>query len=116
MSSYLASGDWRLLFLTRDDVKKVTPDDVVRVAKAYLKSSNRTMGEFIPTKTPDRSEIPAAPAATARLKDFTGGAIIQEGEAFDPAPKNIESRVIRARLPNGLKLIPKRRAAEPWSP
>ena len=105
MSSYLASGDWRLLFLTRDDVKKVTPDDVVRVAKAYLKPSNRTMGEFIPTKTPDRAEIPAAPASTVRLKDFTGGEVIQQGEAFDPAPKNIESRVIRARLPNGLKLI-----------
>ena len=31
------------------------------VAKAYLKSSNRTLGEFIPAKTPDRAEIPAAP-------------------------------------------------------
>jgi zinc protease len=105
MSSYLASGDWRLLFLVRDEVKKVTPADVARVAKAYLKSSNRTVGEFMPTKTPDRAEIPATPDATARLKDYKGGETIQQGEAFDPTPKNIESRVTRVTLPNGLKLL-----------
>ena len=41
-------GDWRLMFLNRDRIAKVTADDVVRVAKAYLKESNRTVGEFIP--------------------------------------------------------------------
>ena len=99
------NGDWRGFFLNRDEVKKVTPDDVARVAKAYLKSSNRTLGEFLPTKTPDRAEIPATPDATARLKDYKGGETIQQGEAFDPTPKNIDSRVIRVTLPNGLKLI-----------
>ena len=44
------SGDWRSFFLRRDEVEKVTPADVARVAKDYLKSSNRTLGEFIPTK------------------------------------------------------------------
>ena len=105
MSEYAASGDWRLLFLSRDEIKKVTPEDVTRVAKLYLKSSNRTMGEFIPTKTPDRAEVPDTPTATARLKDYKGGETVQQGEVFDPTPKNIESRVIRATLPNGLKLV-----------
>ena len=27
-------GDWRLLFLERDEIKKVTEQDVLRVAKA----------------------------------------------------------------------------------
>ncbi len=76
-----------------------------RVAKAYLKSSNRTVGEFIPTKTPDRAEIPATPDAAAIFKDYKGGASLQQGEEFDPTPKNIESRVIRTQLPNGLKLL-----------
>ena len=49
LSEWTARGDWRLLFLNRDRVASVTPDDVVRVAKAYLKESNRTVGEFIPT-------------------------------------------------------------------
>ena len=38
----------------------MTEQDVARVAKAYLKDSNRTLGVFIPTKTPDRAEIPEA--------------------------------------------------------
>ena len=101
----VGEGDWRSLFLSRDEISKVTPDDVMRVAKAYLKSSNRTMGEFIPTTTPDRAEIPATPDLAARFKDFKGGAAIQQGETFDPTPQNIEARVIRAKLPNGLKLV-----------
>ena len=34
LSEYQSMGDWRLLFLDRDRIKKVTPDDVARVAKA----------------------------------------------------------------------------------
>ena len=105
LGGYAGDGDWRSLFLTRDDVKKVTPADVARVAAAYLKSSNRTMGEFIPTKTPDRSVIPDTPDPAVRLKDYKGGEAISAGEAFDPTPANIEGRVIRRTLPNGLKLV-----------
>jgi zinc protease len=39
------------------------------------------------------------------LKDFKGGELIQQGEVFDPTPQNIEGRVTRSVLPNGLKLI-----------
>jgi zinc protease len=105
LGGYVGDGDWRLLFLDRDDIGKVTPADVTRVAKAYLKSSNRTLGEFIPTAAPDRAEIAAAPDAATRFKNFTGGAAIQEGEVFDPTPKNVEGRLIRATLPNGMKLV-----------
>ena len=105
LGGYAGGGDWRSFFLTRDEVSKVTTADVTRVAKAYLKSSNRTLGEFIPTTAPDRAEIPATPDPAARFKDYKGGATIQQGEAFDPTPQNIEARVIRATLPNGLKLV-----------
>jgi zinc protease len=105
LGGYVGDGDWRAFFLDRDEVSKVTPTDVARVAKAYLKSSNRTLGEFIPIAAPDRAEIPATPDAAARFKDYHGGAAIQQGEAFDPTPRNIEARVIRATLPNGLKLV-----------
>lgn len=105
LGSTVGSGDWRELFLSRDEVARVTPAEVLRVAKAYLKPSNRTLGEFIPAVSPDRAEIPATPDATVRFKDYKGGASVQEGEAFDPTPKNIEARVIRATLPNGIKLV-----------
>ena len=105
LGNAIGEGDWRLFFLNRDEIAKVTPADVQRVAKAYLKSSNRTLGEFIPTATPDRAVIAAAPDDTARFRDFKAGAAIQEGENFDPTPKNIEARLVRATLPNGVKLV-----------
>jgi zinc protease len=110
LSEYAAMGDWRLIFWARDEVNKVTEADVVRVAKAYLKDSNRTLGQFIPTKSPDRAEIPATPDVAALLKDFKGGEAIQQGEVFDPSPASIEGRVSRSKLANGAKLalLPKK--------
>jgi len=105
LGDFVGDGDWRILFLKRDEIAKVTPADVTRVAAAYLKSSNRTLGEFIPTATPDRAEIPATPDDQERFKGYTGGATIQQGEVFEPTPTNIEARVIRATLPNGLHLV-----------
>ncbi|HEY4379463.1 MAG TPA: pitrilysin family protein [Acidobacteriaceae bacterium] len=105
LGGYAGDGDWRSFYLMRDEIGKVTPADVTRVAKAYLKSSNRTLGEYIPTNAPDRAEIPATPDPASRFKDYKGGEVIQQGEAFDPTPQNIEARVIRATLPNGLKLV-----------
>ena len=105
LGSSIGNGDWRGFLLGRQEIAKVTPADVLRVAKAYLKSSNRTLGEFIPTATPDRAEIPPTPTPAERFKDFKGGAAEQEGEVFDPTPANIEARVQRVTLPNGIKLV-----------
>ncbi len=105
LTEWAAAGDWRLLFWLRDGIKNVTTDDVTRVAKAYLKQSNRTLAEFVPTKNPDRAEIPATPDVAAELKDYKGGATLEQGENFVPTPANIESRVIRKTLPGGLKLV-----------
>ena len=81
-----------------------------RVAAAYLKPSNRTVGVFIPTPKPDRAEIPPPPDVAALLKDYKGDAAVAAGEAFDPSPANIESRTTRSTLPAGLKvaLLPKK--------
>jgi zinc protease len=63
------------------------------------------MGEFIPSAAPDRAEIPATPNPADLFKNYKGGAAIAQGESFDPTPQNIEARVIRAKLPNGMKLV-----------
>ena len=44
MSEWIGMGDWRLLFLNRDRLRKTTVEDVQRVAAKYFKSSNRTVG------------------------------------------------------------------------
>jgi zinc protease len=114
LSESIGSGDWRLLFLNRDLLKKVSVDDVNRVAALYLKPDNRTTGLFIPTEKPERSEIPATPDVDALVKDYKGTQTVAAGEAFDPSPANIESRTTRTDLPNGMKLalLPKKTRGE----
>jgi zinc protease len=104
LSEYIGMGDWRLLFLNRDRIKNVTPEDVARVAKAYLKPDNRTTGVFIPTENPDRADIPPVPNVNLLVKDYKGNQAIAQGEAFDPAPANIEARTQRTELANGMKV------------
>jgi zinc protease len=106
LTEWAAAGDWRLLYVHRDRIKKVTAADVQRVAAAYLKPDNRTVGLFYPTEKPDRAEIPQVTDADIvnMTKNYKGNATLVAGEAFDPSPSNIDARTIRSSLPNGMKL------------
>ena len=104
LSEYIGQGDWRLFFLNRDRIRQATVDDVRKAAAAYLKPSNRTIGVFLPTDKPDRSEIPPPPAVDAMVRDYKGDAAITAGEAFDPSPANIDARTKRSELPGGMKM------------
>jgi zinc protease len=106
LTEWAAAGDWRLIYVHRDRIKKVTPADVQRVAAAYLKPDNRTVGLFYPTDKPDRAEIPRVTDAdiVAMTKDYKGNATLAAGEAFDPSPSNIDARTTRSSLANGMKL------------
>jgi zinc protease len=105
LSEWAAQGDWRLMFLYRDRLKAVTPDDIARVAKAYLRPENRSVGVYIPTKEAQRAEIPAPPDVGALVKDYKGGEALALGEEFDPSPAAIEARLVRAAIPPGIKLV-----------
>ncbi|MCI0665153.1 MAG: insulinase family protein, partial [Acidobacteria bacterium] len=74
LSEWIGMGDWRLLFINRDRLRKVTTEEVQRAATTYLKSSNRTLGLFIPTQKPDRAEVPPSPDVLAMVKDYKGDA------------------------------------------
>lgn len=114
LSEFIAAGDWRLLFLTRDAVEKVTAADVNRVAGLYLKPSNRTLGRFVPTDAPDRAQITPAPDVATLVKGYTGRAALSAGEDFDPSPQNLQARTETFTLGNGLKvsLLPKKTRGE----
>jgi zinc protease len=114
LSEWAAAGDWRLLFLHRDRVAKVTTDDVNRVAAKYFIRNNRTVGMYVPSDKAERATVPETPDIAEVLKDYKGGETIAAGEAFDPTPENIEKRVKRSKLPSGLKvaLLPKKTRGE----
>ncbi len=110
LTEFEAGGDWRLMHLSRDRLKAVTPADVQRVAAAYLKPDNRATVAFIPTDKPDRAEIPEAPDVQSLVRNYRGTQKVAEGEAFDATPANIDARTIKGALPNGMRitLLPKR--------
>src|SRR5262249_29887122 len=104
LNTAIAQGDWRLMFLPHDGLVKVAPADVVRVAKTYLKPSNRTVGYYLPDPNPDRTIVAGAPDLSAALRDYKNTITVARAESFDPTIPNIESRVVRSRLANGMKV------------
>ncbi len=110
LSEFSATGDWRLFFLYRDRLRKVTPADVQRVATAYLRPANRVLGTFIPAEAPARAEIPPVPDVPRVVAGYSGGKAPELGETFDPSPANIDSRILRKTLANGIRvaLLPKK--------
>src|SRR5438034_5145263 len=114
LSEWVAQGDWRLYFLHRDRIEKVTPTTVQAVAARYLQRNNRTVGLFIPTDQAERVAIPATPDVSLLLSNYKGRAPIAEGEAFEATPANVEARVQREELPEGIKVafLPKKARGE----
>jgi zinc protease len=110
LSNWAAQGDWRLYFLYRDRIEKVTPADVKRVAQTYLRRDNRTVGMFIPVKQSDAISVPETPDLAAMIGDYKGRSSIAEGETFDVAPEKIEARVVRPKLPGNVRaaFLPKK--------
>ena len=105
LSDWEAMGDWRLYFLHRDRLKQATTADVQRVATWYFRESNRTSGIFEPTALPERTLVPDKPDVQEMLKSYAGGQGLAAGEALPTDPEQIEARVERATLKNGLELV-----------
>jgi zinc protease len=72
LSESIANGDWRLFFLHRDRIENLTVADLQKVGLNYFKESNRTLGQFIPTSTPDRSNLPEPIDVAKLLSDYKG--------------------------------------------
>jgi len=110
LSEWRAYGDWRLYFLHRDRLEKITAADIQRVAKTWCLPSNRTVGLFIPTAEPVRTPIASQPKVKEMVTDYKGRAKVTLGESFEPTPENIEKRLLTGELSSGLKysLLPKK--------
>ena len=114
LSEAIADGDWRLLFVQRDRLQSLTLDHVNQVARDWMKSTNRTMGRFIPTDNLDRAPLANKISAQEALQGFHPAAAVSAGEVFDPSPANLDVRSHRFTLPSGLKaaLLPKKNRGE----
>src|SRR4029453_1600696 len=109
LSEAIAQGDWRLYFLARDQVRKVSLADIRRAASEWLRRDNRTVGIYLPTAQPERAPAPARVDVAALVKDYRGDPGAVQAESFDPTPANLDARTQRFVLDSGLKvaLLPK---------
>ncbi len=113
LSEYIALGDWRLFFLSRDELPTIKAEDVARVAKKYFVRDNRTVGLFVPEEQVLRAEIPGAPSLQEVMKDFHAKAEGSTAEAFDPSQAAIDQRTRRMQFgPVKVALLAKKNRGE----
>jgi zinc protease len=113
LSEYIALGDWRLFFLTRDRLDKVTGKEVETAASRYFLRDNRVVGFYIPEDSPLRAEIPAAPTAKELLADYKPSEKGAVSEAFEPTQENIDKRTRLVKMGDlQIALLPKRNRGE----
>jgi len=98
LSESIALGDWRLLFNDRENIAKMTADQVLAASKKYFKRDNRVVGIYLPEDNPERADVPAAPPVTEVMKDFKAKAEGDTAEAFDPSQDNLNKRTQRTKI------------------
>jgi zinc protease len=104
LSDWAAMGDWRLFFLARDRLEQIKTADITRVAKSFLRPSNRTAGIFLPTQAPERAPAAALPDIAVALKDFKANEGADEAESFVATVENVEARTKRTSIAGGPEL------------
>ena len=114
LSEWTSQGDWRLYFLHRDQLEKVTPEQIKEAAAKYFRPSNRTLGTFIPTDKADRTPIPATPDVAKLVEGYKGRSASGAGESFESDPESIQKRIITPEPIGGVKvaLLPKKNRGE----
>lgn len=90
MSEFIGAGDWRLAFIFRDRIEEMTAAKVNAAIQRYMINTNRTVGNFIPTKTPMRVEIEHTEGMDALVAEYKGKEALNAGEAFDVSYDNIQ--------------------------
>jgi zinc protease len=92
LSETIALGDWRLFFVGRDKIEKITAEQVAEASGRYFKRDNRITGTFLPDDAPQRAVVPPAPSVQSLLKDFKPQASNLSAEDFEPTQANIMKR------------------------
>ncbi len=98
MSEFIGAGDWRLAFINRDRVENMTLENVNKAIQRYFLETNRTIGNFIPSKKPIRVEIEHTEGLENLVQSYKGKEGYGVGEAFDVSYENIQKRLSSGQL------------------
>jgi zinc protease len=103
LTEYIGAGDWRLAFLYRDRIEKLTVADVQAAAKIYYKPSNRTYGVFVPDAAPERTVVAETPDIKKLLTGYKGKEVAAQKANFENSIENIKKNTEYGTLANGGK-------------
>ena len=103
LTECIGAGDWRLWYLYRDRIEKLTTEDIRSVAGKYYKPSNRTAGVFIPDASPDRTVVAETPDINKILDGYKGKEEIAQKANFENSIANIKKNTEYGTLGNGAK-------------
>lgn len=103
LTETIGAGDWRLFFLNRDNIEKLTLSDLHNAAKKYYLVSNRTWGKFIPENDSERTKITEINDIASLVNGYQGKKIAENQATFEASVNNILKNTEEGKLTNGGK-------------
>ena len=105
LAEVIGAGDWRLFYIYKERLEKLTLADVQAALHKYYLPSNRTWGVFIPDKGADTQRVVVAerPDINALVKNYKGKATVARTETFEVSIPNIKKHIVSGTLANGMK-------------
>ncbi len=103
LTENIGAGDWRLFFINRDNIEKLTLADIQNVAKKYYLQSNRTWGRFIPENNAERVKVSETPDITVLTNGYKGKALEENKATFESSVANILKTTEMGQLASGGK-------------
>ncbi len=103
LTEIVGAGDWRLFFLYRDNVEKLTVSDLQNAAKKYYLPNNRTFGRFIPEANSERTVVSETKDVLALVNGYKGKTIEENKSTFETSVANIEKNIENGKLASGAR-------------
>ncbi|MFZ6767920.1 M16 family metallopeptidase [Undibacterium sp. Di26W] len=100
LSEYIALGDWRLLFVEKDRIAKLTTVQVQNAARRYFVRENRTVGVLLSDEKSPDSSIPPAPPLSDVMKNFSHVNEYALVSDFNASVANIQKQTRRLKIGN----------------
>lgn len=105
LAEVIGAGDWRLFYIYKDRLDKLTLNDVQNALHKYYLPSNRTWGVFIPDKGADSARVVVAerPDVNTLVKNYKGKATKATAATFETTIPNIKQHTSYGKLANGMQ-------------
>ena len=101
LTENIGAGDWRLFFMDRDNVEKLTVEDIQNVAKKYYLQSNRTWGRFVPENNAERVKVSDTPDIATLTNGYKGKTLEANEAIFETSVANVLKTTETGKLASG---------------